>query len=256
MTLLRCARMQDGCLHKGDIISDVQDYEPAGSHLSAEGLIGGFPCQVGNPAVLWMLLQGFVTVEPYSQVLPRECAGQERCSVSMTVALAWCGKYTDSLTRSRLCPSVFVDDSSGIHRFHQVQVVLQFSSALNGTEGFFVFWRMWPIYWARKTGSCCITCARPGFQDLLCQYILIAFLSVFVCYRSLGPEDFPWDGARSLEPTLVPRRWPQIRDKVHELKLNKIFLCRLAADFLLLMLTLMMLAIVMIMMMLMMTMMT
>lgn len=39
------ARMQDGCLHKGGIISDVQDYEPAGSHLSAEGLIGGFPCQ-------------------------------------------------------------------------------------------------------------------------------------------------------------------------------------------------------------------
>ena len=52
LTLLRSARMQDGCLHKGAIISDVQDYEPAGSHLSAEGLIGGFPCQVGNPAVL------------------------------------------------------------------------------------------------------------------------------------------------------------------------------------------------------------
>ena len=55
LTLLRSARMQDGCLHKGAIISDVQDYEPAGSHLSAEGLIGGFPCQVGNPAVLWWL---------------------------------------------------------------------------------------------------------------------------------------------------------------------------------------------------------
>ena len=141
MTLLPCARMQDGCLHKGDLISDVQDYEPAGSHLSAEGLIGGFPCQVGNPAVLWMLLQGFVIFEPYSQVfqLPRECAGQERCSVSMTVALAWCGKYTDSLTRSRLCPSVFVDDSLGIHRFHQVQVMLQFSHSAEWRWRFFCF---------------------------------------------------------------------------------------------------------------------
>ena len=41
-----CSRMQDGFLPQADIASDVKEFIPTGSQLTAEGLLAGFPCQV------------------------------------------------------------------------------------------------------------------------------------------------------------------------------------------------------------------